>query len=158
MLCNEKTGFREIRSPTVRTYLESDIGCCTDYAFLLKVLLDRAGIPNRRVGTAGHIFNEARFADGWATLDANTNMFFAGEWGAIQRRPHGSEGTVTVMVFPHQNSMDSGNPYYRPEIGQFCLRWLLAAAERTAPPTGYPDGRAGDALRDPARPPDSDPT
>lgn len=140
VLSNENTGFREIEHPTVRTYLESNIGCCTDYAFLLKELLDRAGIPNRRVTTAGHVFNEARFADGWATLDANTNMFFAGEWGAIQRRPHGSKGTVTVMVFPHQNCMDTGNPYYRPEIGQFRLRWLLCAAERTAPPTSYPDG------------------
>jgi len=141
VLSNEETGFRQIQNPTVRTYLESDIGCCTDYAFLLKQLLGRAGILNRRVTTAGHVFNEARFADGWATLDANTNMFFAGEWAAIQRRPHGSEGTVKIMVFPHQNCTNSRNPYYRPEIGQFRLRWLLTAVERTAPPLSYPDGR-----------------
>jgi len=138
---NEEIGFRTVEAPSIRFYLESNIGCCSDHAYILKMLLDRAGIPNRRVVTWVHVFNEARFSDGWLTLDATTAMVFHGDWEAIQRKLGADSRPVTVTIFPHQNLVKRDNPYYRIGAGHFRMLWLLSVAGRVVPALSYPDGR-----------------
>ncbi|HOI74624.1 MAG TPA: hypothetical protein PLO63_10790 [Syntrophales bacterium] len=141
---NEKTGFRIDVPEGIRDYLESEIGCCSDSAHVLKVLLDRSGIPNRRVVIAhGHMMNEAAFSDGWMTLDATTNMAFFGDWTSIQRRRGHGRNSVHVLVFPHSNHASGSNPLYRPAIGHLRFALLLDAVNKSAPPVAFPDGTDG---------------
>ncbi|MGV8080290.1 MAG: transglutaminase-like domain-containing protein [Syntrophales bacterium] len=138
---NETTGFR-LRVPDgIGDYLQSEIGCCSDSAHVLKLLLDRAGIPNRRVTIAhGHVMNEVLLPGGWMTLDASTNMAFAGHWTSIQKRHGHGRNSVRVLIFPHSNHVAGVNPLYRPEIGHLRLTLLLDALNRSAPPVAFPDG------------------
>ena len=82
---NENIDFQTVQDSdmTVRTYLDSEIGCCTDYAYLLKYLLDRAGIPNRLVVLPGHLANEAELSSGWHVLDATTGMTISHSWQSL---------------------------------------------------------------------------
>jgi hypothetical protein len=138
--CNETTGFERLDAVTLKTYLNSEIGCCTDYAHLLKLLLDRAGINNRRVATAGHVFNEVEFDDGWDSLDANVNLWFEGDWASIQQSD-ASRNTTVVTMFPHHNMIAGDNPHFRAAAGQFRLHALLTSIHKSAPVVSYPDGR-----------------
>lgn len=67
----------------IQAYLKSDIGCCTDFAYLLKLLLDYSQIPNRLVLTPGHIFNEVRFGNRWEIFDATVNVSIDSSWHEI---------------------------------------------------------------------------
>jgi hypothetical protein len=138
---NEETGFRTLKTPSVSTHIQSNIGCCTDHAHILNLLLDRAGIPNRQVSTWGHVFNEARFRDGPLTLDATTNLVFHGDWDTIQNKREANSRMVRVTVFPHGNLVRRGNPFYRVLAGRFRLSWLLQVACRVVPPLSYPEGK-----------------
>ncbi len=138
---NEQTGFRLDVPDNVRAYLQSEIGCCSDSAYLLKLLLDRAGIPSRRVIIAhGHVMNEAHFTDGWMTLDATTNMAFVGDWTSIQKRRGQDRNAIRVFLFPHSNHLSVDNPHYRPEVGHLRLALLLDAVNKSAFPVAFPDG------------------
>lgn len=129
VLVNENTGFQEMRasSVSIRTYIDSDIGCCTDYANLLKFLLDKAGIKNRLVKLPGHIFNEAYFENRWNVLDATLNITFNAPWESIQ---FSSENNISVTTFPHINLIKYNNPYYNPEVGALRIQQILFASEK----------------------------
>ena len=143
VLHNEETEFEIVNDPTIQTYLKSDIGCCTDYAHVLNILLDRCGIENRQVSVKGHIFNEVRLKgdesnrDGWVTLDANTNMLFEGSWASIQSRESKGANSVHLTIFPHQNLVEQDNPFYRPDVGRFRYRWIVWTLAKNAPPLGH---------------------
>lgn len=138
---NEKNGFRIDAPKGIRDYLKSEIGCCSDSAHVLKLLLDRSGIPNRRVVIAhGHSMNEAAFSDGWLTLDATTNMAFVGDWTSIQKRRGHGRNSVHVLVFPHSNHVSGSNPFYRPAVGHLRFALLLDAVNKSAPSVAFPDG------------------
>lgn len=138
---NEKTAFRLDAPDEIGDYLRSEIGCCSDFAYILKLLLDRAGIPNRRVIIAhGHAMNEVYLPCGWMTLDATTNMAFDGDWTSIQKRHGRNRNSVHVFVFPHSNQFAGGNPLYRPGIGHLRFALLLDAVNKSACPVAYPDG------------------
>jgi hypothetical protein len=55
-------------------YLNSKIGCCTDHAFLTKVLLDEAGFETRRVTIPGHWLTEVLIGSSWYTVDASSGL------------------------------------------------------------------------------------
>jgi hypothetical protein len=136
VLSNEDNQWRSIPEEeiTIRTYIESDIGCCEDFAYLLKYLLDREGIDNRLVSYYGHIFNEITVSDESYTLDANTNLVFHSAWAKIQEN-----GKVIVTIFPLVNLIRQDNPYYRLELGRFQMSVLLLAAQRAEYPISYPE-------------------
>ncbi len=141
---NERTGFQLQVPDGIDDYLQSEIGCCSDSAHVLKLLLDRAGIPNRRVIIAhGHVMNEAAFSEGWMTLDASTNMAFVGDWTSIQKRRGHGRNSVRVFVFPHSNQVTGANPFYRPEISHLRFTLLLDAVNKSAVPVAFPDGIDG---------------
>ncbi|GIW78285.1 MAG: hypothetical protein KatS3mg105_0092 [Gemmatales bacterium] len=91
---NEENGWRQPRPgpATIRDYLDANIACCNDYAYLLKFLLDREGIRNRLAAIPGHIFNEVYLDGGWHVVDATTNMVFDASWHSIQNEPSCQRG------------------------------------------------------------------
>lgn len=57
VLQNEATAFQSVAFSGLGKYLDGPIGCCTDYAYTLKRLLELEGWENRLVETPGHVFN-----------------------------------------------------------------------------------------------------
>ncbi len=128
---NEVSGPIPSSSVTVKTFLETPIGCCTDYATVLALLLTSRGIENRivevfddpRSSSPSHVFNEALLGGRWWTLDANINVAYAGNWEEVidQRRQ------VDAFLIPHSNmSYESLN--YRASVGSFRTFMLTAAS------------------------------
>jgi len=125
---NENTNWQTIPEEkiTVRTFIESEIGCCSDSAYLLGYLLDKADIKQRVIRFPGHVLNEAYLEDRWYTLDAYTNMMFQSRWQDIQNYDKKS-GEITVTIFPHHNLLSGENPFYREKIGHYRIILLLQA-------------------------------
>ena len=86
----------------IRTYLDSKIGCCSDYAYMLGYLLDRAEIQNRVIQIPGHIFNEVYFNDTWNVIDANTGIYINKSWKEVLRDGD-SDPNMKILTFPHKN-------------------------------------------------------
>jgi hypothetical protein len=126
-----------VEKMSVRTYIESDIGCCSDSANLLSYLLDRANIKQRLIRFPGHVLNEAYFEDRWYTLDAYSNMMFHSSWQDIQNYDKKS-GEITVTIFPHNNLLDGKNPFYREDTGRFRIFLLLQAVHKVTGKLAYP--------------------
>jgi hypothetical protein len=111
MTVNEDNAWQR-DEPTFEVFRRSRIGCCTDYAHALSLILSKSGIENRYVHVPGHIFNEARIDGRWGVLDANTNMYIASSWtDAIAAR-----NGVQAHVFPHPGQ-ESGR-LHRPAISE----------------------------------------
>ncbi len=130
---NEMTGFQTIEYPTIQTYVQSDIGCCTDHSHLMAFLLTRSGITNRRISAGFHTFNEALIDNRWVVLDATHNSAIKGSWETIQNRQRGTPGAVTVILFPHHNLIEVDNSDYRPLMGAIRLSWLINIVKCSAP-------------------------
>lgn len=126
-----------VEKMSVRTYIESDIGCCSDSANLLSYLLDRANIKQRLIRFPGHVLNEAYFEDGWYTLDAYSNMMFHSSWQDIQNYDKKS-GEIIVTIFPHNNLLAGENPFYREDTGRFRIFLLLQAVHKVTGKLEYP--------------------
>jgi hypothetical protein len=145
--CNEENHWsRQSQAPCLQTYLSSNIGCCVDYAYLLKSLLDHEGISNRLIRIAGHCFNEAHLAGRLRILDASINLYVDRSWERLYEEEAGPD-SIRVLLFPHANLRDGAAPRYRSFAGHFRLLMLTRIANR--PPS----------LRDaeyPALPPEFD--
>jgi hypothetical protein len=126
--CNENNNWQTVpvEKINVRTFIDSDIGCCSDSAYLLGYLLDKANIKQRVILFPGHVLNEAYLEDKWYTLDAYSNMMFHSQWQDIQNYDKKS-GKIAVTIFPHQNLIYGENPFYRENIGHFRIILLLQA-------------------------------
>jgi hypothetical protein len=121
--CNERN--RGTASPpTLLSYLDSEIACCTDYAYLMKSLLDHEGIENRLTEIPGHVFNEVRLGGHWCIADASCNLFIESGWGDLYAAEHGRD-SITALVFPHPNALSTGAERYRTVIGRFRLLMLV---------------------------------
>lgn len=132
---NEIRGPIEPSEVSVKTYLTSPIGCCTDYTAILNVLLTYDGIKNRVVSIPGyHVFNEAFIKGKWWVLDANTNLAFSESWRDIVD----GNSKVAVYLFPHPN-MNLHSRTYRPAIGRFRASMLLSAANEIFTEFSYSD-------------------
>ena len=129
---NENTGFKKIPKEklTIRTYLESGIGCCSDNAELLQFLLEKSGIKQRKLFLSGHVVNEVYFAGGWYTLDATANMMLHFPLGKLNDM-HKRKEKIKVTIFPHNNCVYNNNPFYRAKIGQFRIQLLLSLIHRS---------------------------
>lgn len=133
VLNNEITGLTDPKTATIKTYLNSSIGCCTDYAYFLNFLLDKQGIKNRVVNVRGHVFNEAFYNNQWHALDANINVVFHDSWMNITFRKPNHD--FKVSLFPHHNSVFNAKEQYRKIIGKFRYEMLTAAVKRNLFPT-----------------------
>jgi hypothetical protein len=111
---NEVTGPVAPEDMTIRAYLDSPIGACTDYTVLMTLLLTSAGIENRVVSGAGHVFNEALIDGAWWTLDANLNLAYQAPFDDVINR--GLE--VDVFRFDHEG-MRLGSTIYREALVEF---------------------------------------
>ncbi|MBT4888998.1 MAG: hypothetical protein HON65_05550 [Rhodospirillales bacterium] len=124
---NEETGYlpRDQENLGVRFYLDSKIGCCTDYAYLLKYLLDRSEIESRIlvIPVHGHVFNEVNINGKWHALDANIGAFYQQSWNDIV----GGAEPFEVILFPTM-SIDGSKPSYRFQMSMFIRKILLVAA------------------------------
>jgi len=141
---NEENGGK-LRDPDVlgvRYYLDTNIGCCTDYATILYFFLTKAGIESRMVALPihGHWVNEVKLDGKWQALDANIGGFYQYSWAEMVE---GSD-PFEVLLFPVL-SFDSSKPSYRPIMSMFRNKVLMVAAsgaERgviyTVPDTSLP--------------------
>lgn len=127
-LDNELTGAIPDSKATIRHYLSSSIGCCSDYALTLHLLLEREGIRNRIVHVQGHVFNEVHFNGHWNAMDANTNLLFHDSWMNITFRKPGQK--FRVSMFPNHNTFESANNF-REDIGKFAYEMITAAVKRS---------------------------
>lgn len=139
MIVDVKNDFKPANKPNIQAYIKGQTGYCVDSAYVLKTLLDRAGMKNRIVHVPGHVFNEALCEDGWIALDASTNMLLHGSWKDIHERRGRGRDVVKITIFPHQNLVEKDNPSYRSRMGHFRISWLLQIIDRTAPPIAYSD-------------------
>jgi hypothetical protein len=130
VLSNEENGWTPPPRPTVRTYLASHIACCTDFACVLKSLLDHEGIENRLTCIPGHRFNEARLGGRWHILDATTNLCAEAGWEELYGRRGGGPDSVRVLLFPHPGLAATSSSRYRAAVGQFRLLMLMRLATR----------------------------
>lgn len=126
---NETTDFRRIDTPTIRTYIESEIGCSGDHAELLSFLLSSATVENRIVTVDEHHFVEALIESSWHILDATLNLAVEGTWQELLDRKRGTPQSVRVTLFPHHNMTDPSNPHYRPRMGAYRIAWLISLAK-----------------------------
>jgi len=125
---------RSYRALGVRFFTESEIGCCTDFAQLIKLLLDGAGMESRIVAIHmhGHVFNEVQLGGKWHALDANIGGFYDRSWNAIVD----SQEPFFVTVFPVLSLKRSPESRYRPVLAQFRHATFMVAAtgaERSVP-------------------------
>ncbi len=118
VLSNENTNFELIPEEeiTVRTYIESDVGCCTDYAYMLHFLLGQAHFEARLVELPGHVLNEAKVNGRWMALDANINVFYRQSW---RETVGGSGKDIGVVMFPLLSLNPNAKQNYRPLSGAF---------------------------------------
>lgn len=112
------------------------IGCCTDHANMMHLLLTKAGIKNRFMMNPGHVFNEAFIGGKWQAFDATTNMWWHDSWSSIQNAPLTSN--IFVTIFPHIGTVQK-HPYYRPFAAIFRHYMLLEAVYKMAKDIKHPD-------------------
>ena len=127
---NELNGW-QVPAESIHAYVDAKIGCCTDYAYLMKYLLDRAGIENRLTAIPGHIFNEVRLDGRWCIADATVNLFVESGWEELYTREKARE-SITVLMFPIGTSLNDRSPRYRSLTEQFRLMTLLRLANQPA--------------------------
>lgn len=117
---NELTGGPVGRSLTQEEFLRSRIGCCNDYAYLMKFMMDFDGIESRMLYGAGHIWNEFVVDGRTYNVDANTGLLVASAWDALP-----SADKIKVWRLPLAGSMTSAGERYRPVLGAF-VQYMLA--------------------------------
>ncbi|HWU15354.1 MAG TPA: FG-GAP-like repeat-containing protein [Caulobacter sp.] len=111
---NEVTGAIDPATMSVRTYLDSPIGCCTDYVTVLTFLLSQAGIETRVVGGSGHVLVEASLDGKWWALDANVGIAYKASVDQIID----TSTTVEAISFDHEG-MQLGSTVYRESLVEF---------------------------------------
>jgi hypothetical protein len=121
--CNER---HQSTGPTITLtdYLESEVACCSDYAYFTKSMLDHEGIENRLTEIPGHMFNEVRLSGRWCIVDASCNLFIDTGWDELYA-PDSKRDSITALVFLHPNASDQDEQRYRPVIGRFRLLMLM---------------------------------
>lgn len=125
---NERTQFKNQKIQGIQTYLQSDIGCCTDYVAIMKLLLDASNIKNRitTLAPGWHVFNEVYFNNSWHVADANLNIFYYQSWEEMKSH---KDRPIKMTMFPHQNLVASSGPtFYRPEMFYYRvinIFWIL---------------------------------
>lgn len=107
-------------------YLKSKIGCCSDYAMLVKYLLDRAGMESHMLAihTHGHIFNEVKIDGKWHALDANIGVLYDRSWNDIIDGLEPFTATMFPVISMNANQTDR----YRPAFAAFRNKILMIAA------------------------------
>jgi len=107
----------------IRTYLDSPVGCCSDYALLLNALLRRAGMTSQVVALPGHVTVEISTPNGPWTWDATYNVAFSRSFAEIlpDDRP------VKVLEFNHPGLDASNRAFYRPYVHWQRITLMLAA-------------------------------
>lgn len=128
VLNNEKTDFNPLPLSTVNfsTYLNSEIGCCSDSAQMLKFLLDKSHIVNRLIEIPGHVFNEALVDGFWWALDPTLSLVYQAPWQAITAP--GLLDTVNIRIFPNMSMENRIPSRYRSAAGAFRHYMLLRVA------------------------------
>ncbi|MDA9395499.1 hypothetical protein WN73_33795, partial [Bradyrhizobium sp. CCBAU 45394] len=111
---NEINGVTDPADVTVRTFLDSPIGCCTDYTTVMSYLLLEAGIESRVVSGNAHVFNEALIDGEWWTIDANLGLAYEGAWDQVIS----TDQTINVFQFDHAGKMQ-GSSVYRDSLVDF---------------------------------------
>jgi hypothetical protein len=119
-------------------FLNSRIGCCDDYARLMKYLLDTARIPNRLVAIPSHTFNEIDIAGRRFVVDANTGLIFDRSWEELSTRPG---QRIYVYTLPLAGLMDAASENYRPQLGRLRSN-LVRIVARGGAPWEYQDRNA----------------
>jgi hypothetical protein len=116
---NEITGVTDPDDVTVRTYLDSPIGCCTDYTVMITMLLMAAGIENRIISGAGHVMNEAKIDGVWWTLDANLNIAYRSSFDGVIDTTR----EIDAIRFDHEG-MRLGSAIYSDNLAGFYQTFL----------------------------------
>lgn len=82
----------------------SEIGCCTDYVYIMGKYLAHYQFKHRIVSISGHIFNEVEIDGNWFSIDANNGLL------ASKRFPS-SKTNFDLYFLPHFGMTET--KYYR---------------------------------------------
>ncbi len=131
---NEENGWKTIPVTELKaeTYARSNIGCCIDFAYLLKRILDDSQIESRLVTIQGHIFNEAKIDGRWHMVDASTNLFIDQAWSEL-----GDSEKCRIYQFTHPGSLAGEG--HRPIIPAFQSHMMNRAVMGMPGAVTYPD-------------------
>jgi len=120
---NKKTGYLSLQCATAKDYLKSDYGDCNDYAMMMYIFLNLAGIENRQVGTPDHIYNEVKINGKYYIFDA-LYLFFTQMDN--EKFLHQSPGKRVVY---HTFYLDGANPlskHFRTNRGAMRMYYFLS--------------------------------
>jgi hypothetical protein len=136
VLENEENDWQAPHKISAQTFVQARIGCCADIAYVLKVLLDREGIPNRLTSIPGHVFNEVKLDGKWRIVDGTTNMLVDCAWDELFGADGQPSAEVRVHLFPDPRVGHPAGEEYRPITAQFRIQMLLRMA---ATPSAFQD-------------------
>ncbi len=111
---NEKIGGQLSYQQSQRQLLRAGIGCCDDYAYVLKAMLDLDGVESQLMTGSGHMWVEI-FVDGRKfSADANTGLITALGWDELA-----TANRIVVWRAPLSGAMTSSEDRYRPRLATF---------------------------------------
>ena len=120
---NKKTGYLTLQCATAKDYLKSDYGDCNDYAMMMYIFLNLAGIENRQVGPPDHIYNEVKINGKYYIFDA-LYLFFTQMDN--EKFLHQSPGKKVIY---HTFYLDGSNPlskHFRKKRGAMRMYYFLS--------------------------------
>lgn len=85
---NETTDFKAIPALTHRIMMETEIGCCTDFALLLSAFLSDLSFETEVLMNASHQAVRFRNEGEWHYLDANALIFVGSYFGDGPKKIH----------------------------------------------------------------------
>jgi len=111
---NERIGGRLSYQQSQRQLLRAGIGCCDDYAYVLKAMLDLDGIESRLMTGSGHMWVEIVVDGQKFSADANTGLITASGWDELA-----TANRIVVWRAPLSGAMPSSGERYRPMLATF---------------------------------------
>ncbi len=96
-------------------YLNSKIGCCTDHAFITKILLDKADYLARRLVSPGHWFAETVVDGNWYTIDASFGSLVK---SSIEDMKSNVKRTAYIFILPY---MEENHPLIYPTYAKYTI-------------------------------------
>ncbi|RIY41605.1 transglutaminase-like domain-containing protein [Neopusillimonas maritima] len=121
VLNNELLGQRDNLS--IREYLATPIGCCTDYTTLLAAVLEHNGYQGRVIVTSTHNFNEVKLNNSWWTLDANLGIAYSAPWDVVVD----GKSDVDAYKFSHAGTT-LGSKVFSQALSNFRVSAILSVA------------------------------
>lgn len=117
------SNYPALQCATVNDYFASDFGDCNDYAMMMYVLLNIAGIENRQVGPQDHIYNEVKVNNKYYIFDALYLFFTQMDNEKFLHQSPGEKAVYNTFYLDGSNPLSEG---FRKKRGAMKIYYLLS--------------------------------